>query len=314
MLTVLGIIFPVFAMIAVGFGVVWKGVVSQSDVGGLGRLVVNVCLPALLFSAVTSSDHSDFTRPLYLCVYAACGLMNMLIMWTIASAAGAEPTRRAAATLGASVPNSAYIGYPVLLLALPDIAGPVFAMNVVVENFLFLPLGLVLLQQSQATTGRSPFGTAKRLLKNILTRPMLLGLFAGMVVAFLGIPLPDAFARLVDMIASATPAVALFFIGGTLVGLRLRGHLTYAALVATAKLVVLPAVAALLLFILSGFGLQFDNPMMASALILSAAVPIFGMYAIFAQEVGHQGMASIALLASVVGAFFTLSALLMILL
>lgn len=314
MLTVLGIIFPVFAMIAVGYGVVWKGLVSQSDVGGLGRLVVNVCLPALLFSAVTGSDHSDFTRPLYLCVYAVGGLVNMLIMWTIASAAGAEPTRRAAATLGASVANSAYIGYPILLLALPELAGPAFAMNVVVENFLFLPLGLILLQQSRTATDNSPLRTAKRLLKNILTRPMLLGLFAGIVVAFAGIPLPDAFVRLVDMIASATPAVALFFIGGTLVGLPLRGHLTYAALVATAKLIVMPALVALLLFILSGFGFQFTNPMMASALILSAAVPVFGMYAIFAQEVGHEGMASIAMLASVVGAFFTLSALLIVLL
>lgn len=314
MLTVFGIIFPVFAMIAVGYGAVWKGLVSQSDVGGLGRLVVNVCLPALLFSAVANSDHADFTRPLYLGVYAACGLVTMLLMWIVMSALGAEPTRRAAATLGSSVPNSAYVGYPILLLALPDLAGPVFAMNVVVENFLFLPLGLVLLEQSMTAGGHSPWRTAKRLLKNILTRPMLVGLFAGMFVTFLNIPLPDAFLRLIDMIASATPAVALFFIGGTLVGLPLRGHLTFAALVTIAKLIVFPAFVALALFILGLFGFRFSDPMMASALILSGAIPVFGMYAVFAQEVGHEGMASIALLTSVIGAFFTLSLLLMIML
>ncbi|WP_176085338.1 AEC family transporter [Martelella sp. HB161492] len=314
MLTVLGIIFPVFAMIAVGYGAVRKGLVAQSDISGLGRFVVNVCLPALLFSAVTSSDRSDFTQPLYLSIYAVCGLVNMGLIWLAVSIAGAERTRRAAATLGASTPNSAYIGYPILLLALPEIAAPVFAMNVVVENFLFLPLGLMLLEQAQTVASPTPFAMVRRLLKSILTKPMILGMFAGLAVALLGIPLPHAFVRLVDMIAQATPAVALFFIGGTLVGLPLRGHLNYAVLVASAKLLIFPALAVVMAACLAFFGCRFSDPRLFSALILSSAMPIFGMYAIFTQEVGHEGMASIAMLTSIIGAFFTLSALLIILL
>lgn len=44
--------------------------------------------------------------------------------------------------------------------------------------------------------------------------------------------------------------------------------------------------------------------------LLSAAMPMFGIYTIFAQEAGHEGMASIAQLAATVLAFFTLNALL----
>ena len=45
---------------------------------------------------------------------------------------------------------------------------------------------------------------------------------------------------------------------------------------------------------------------MKCALILSAAMPIFATYTIFAQARGHEGAASLASLAATVLAFFTL--------
>ena len=52
---------------------------------------------------------------------------------------------------------------------------------------------------------------------------------------------------------------------------------------------------------------------MAVAVILSAAMPMFGIYTLLAQDYGHEGIASIALLGATAGAFFTLSAFLALL-
>ena len=60
-----------------------------------------------------------------------------------------------------------------------------------------------------------------------------------------------------------------------------------------------------------GFGL---SPDMSTAFILSAAMPMFGIYALFAQEHGQEGMASIAQLVATAGSFATLSGLLVVLL
>jgi hypothetical protein len=52
---------------------------------------------------------------------------------------------------------------------------------------------------------------------------------------------------------------------------------------------------------------------MWTAVVVSAAMPMLVLYVVFAQEYGHEGVASIALLAATVGAFFTLSTLLFVL-
>jgi len=49
------------------------------------------------------------------------------------------------------------------------------------------------------------------------------------------------------------------------------------------------------------------------ALILSAAMPMFGIYTVMAQDYGHEGLASIALLGATAASFFTLSGLLILL-
>ena len=48
-------------------------------------------------------------------------------------------------------------------------------------------------------------------------------------------------------------------------------------------------------------------------MILSAAMPMFGIYTVLAQEQGLEGLASIAMLAATSAAFVTLSLLLAIL-
>ena len=48
--------------------------------------------------------------------------------------------------------------------------------------------------------------------------------------------------------------------------------------------------------------------------MISAAIPMFSIYALFAQELGHEGMASIAQILATGGAFVTLNVLLFVLL
>lgn len=54
-------------------------------------------------------------------------------------------------------------------------------------------------------------------------------------------------------------------------------------------------------------GLAALPPDMYAAVILSAAMPMFGIYTVLAQELGLEGAASIAMLAATSMAFVTLS-------
>lgn len=318
MAAIFGITFPIFAVIALGYFAVWKGAFSASDTQALGRFAMNIALPALMFSAATGGGDGGVFNLSYVVAYAAAGLATIVVtaIWFRLNAGGDDtgPARRAIAVMGSACPNSAYVGFPVLLLAVPGVARPAFAMNVLVESFLIVPLCFLILSATRPKAGRTLLQAGAQAAWEVIRKPMVLGFLAGITVAALDIPVPAPFSQFVSMLATATAGLALFFIGGSLVNLPMKGNVSFAAQIAAAKLLLHPALAAGAAAALIWVGLPGLSDPWRIALILSAAMPMFGVYALIAQDAGHQGLAAMALLAATVGAFFTVSGLLFYLL
>ncbi|WP_425051204.1 AEC family transporter [Psychromarinibacter sp. S121] len=314
MLNVLGITFPIFAVIAIGYGTTARGLFKPGDMRVLGAYVLNISMPALMFSAVATRDLSQIIVPGYLGAYALASLTTMAIGYAVTAALGGAfgggPARRALGSLGMAMPNSAFVGYPVLLLSLPDIAGAVLAMNFLIENFVALPIALAVAELSRPTEGKSLFRIIGGILWQVLTRPFIVALLLGLAVSLSGIPIPEPVARGLSLVAGSAAAVALVVIGGTLFGLPLKGNKGLAGLVAAGKLLLHPAIAALIVLLLP-LGL---SPELGTALILTCAMPMVAIYAILAQPFGHDGMASIALLLATTASFVTITILLALLL
>jgi malonate transporter and related proteins len=310
---ILIITFPIFALIGVGYGAVRMGLFASSDMKVLGKYVLTIALPALLFNAVASRDLNDVLNLGYIAVFAVGGLLTVAVAFAWFTLQGTGPARRAIATMGAACPNSGFVGYPVMLLVFPDLAGVVLALNMVVENFLLIPLCLMLLEASRDRQGKSLLRIAGRIILNVLRRPMVIGLILGLVVMLLGLQVPQMVTRLMDVLAASSSALALFVIGGSLVGLPVIGQRALAVQIMAAKLLLHPGITAVVLVCLPLIGLPVLSGDMATAVILSTAMPMFGIYTLLAQDYGHEGIASLALLGATVGAFFTLSALLAVL-
>jgi len=310
MLDILGITFPIFATIALGYAAVRVGVFAQSDMKILGKYVLNIALPALLCAAVARRDLAEVLQLNYALVFALGGVATFALVYLTLLAQGTGPARRAIGAMGSCCPNSAYVGYPVMLMILPDQAGIVLALNFLVENFLLIPLGLMFLESARDTGEKNKLRMLGRLFLSILKRPMFIGLLSGLALLVLDVELPSAAFRLLDMLAASASALALVMIGGSLVGLPLRGEMTLAVQILIGKLLVNPAMVMLAAVALPMLGMPALSPEMWIAAVMSAAMPMLVLYVVFAQEYGHEGIASIALLAATVGAFFTLSTLL----
>ena len=185
---VLAITGPLFALIAVGWLVTRVGLFSPADMRALGRYVVVLALPALIFRAVTTSDlrsvvHVALPRrlPRGLARGARAGLRPRAPLGLDGPAASFE-------AMGMSCANSGFIGYPALLLAMPAVADRALAMNVTVENLVILPLILFIAEAgSGSSTGRT--------LRRVATSPIVIGLVAGLAVALSGVSLPQAIDR-----------------------------------------------------------------------------------------------------------------------
>lgn len=310
MIDVLSITFPLFAAIGLGYGSVAFGVFSSADMKVLGRYVLDIALPALLFSAVAGRDLGEVLHPGYLLAYATAGLATVLIGYVAVTLTGTGPARRAVAVLGMVVPNSAFVGYPALLLVLPDIAGQILVLNFLVENVILIPLGLILLDLSRPRPGRTIGTVLAGIAKDFIRRPFVIGLLLGLFVSVSGLPYPEPVERFMTILAGSASALALVVIGGTLYGLPMRGDRALAGGIAAGKLVLHPLMAAVAVAICSMTGLVELPDAFRQAAILSAAIPMFSIYIILAQPYGHDGIASIALLTAVISSFVTLSAVL----
>jgi hypothetical protein len=112
----------------------------------------------------------------------------------------------------------------------------------------------------------------------------------------------------VTVFAQASGALSLFVIGGTLVGLPMRGMVPSVLPIAIAKLVGHPLAVLLAATALSWLGMAPLDPALLAAGVLMAAVPMLGIYPILSQSYGLAERSAAALLVTTASSFLTLTA------
>lgn len=300
-MNILSITGPIYLIIAGGFLSVRLGLFEKRDTRALGTFVANFCVPALLFRTLGSRDIDEVLDLRYMLAYAFGSLTVLLgTYFGMRRLRGAASAKAALLGLGMSSSNSAYIGFPIASQLLGPAAAAGLALVMLIENVLMVPLALALAEGGEG--GRRSWRDALAPLRRLARNPMILAIVAGFSVALLDLEVPDVLARTVQIVAAAASPTSLFVIGGTLVGLRLRGVRREVALITFGKLVLHPL--AVLLF------LELLRPADASlrtAAVIYAMVPMLSIYPIVAQKYHLEELAAAALLVTTVVAFGSIS-------
>jgi predicted permease len=202
--------------------------------------------------------------------------------------------------MGSAFSNSGFIGYPIVLQWLGPPAAVALALCMLVENVLLLPLTLALAESDGADSWHAALAQS---LRRLAVNPLILAIVAGFAVALTGMPLPAPMARTISMLASASAAVALFVIGGSLVGLGVGKLRDEVAPVAIGKLIVHPFAVFVFLLLLP----PIDQTLRAAA-VAYASMPMLSIYPILAQKYGREGFCAATLLVTTLLSFATISA------
>ena len=306
MFSILSITGPIYLAVLIGFACTRLGLFAKADMRLFGKFVINLALPALLFNALASRSVGEILHPSYLAAYALAGLLaiglGLLANRVLARRSFSYSSMFA---MGISCPNSGFVGYPVLLLTLgSSVAGVGLALNMMVENLLLIPLLLAFadLEGDKGQAGRVLLRTLKGLVRN----PMIIALVAGLLASLVGWSPPEPISRTVNLFAQASGALSLFVIGGSLAGQSLRGMGPAVLQITLGKLVLHP----LIMLVVLTWLVPVADPQLRTAVLLTTAMPIMGIYTILSQRHGHEGISAAALLATTAASFFTLSGLL----
>ena len=310
MLDILPITGPIYITILLGYLTTRMGLFAKADMRVIGKFVINLALPALLFKAISERPLAEIFNLSYLLAYLSGSLVviGCGYLWS-RRIGGLSPTAATFSAMGMSCSNSGFIGYSILLLFLEPIAGMCVALNMIVENLVIIPLILMMAEQSQ---GRDlPWHRLLlRSLMRLAVNPMIIAIALGVTVSVTRTSLPVTVARTVSLLALSSSALSLFFIGGTLVDLPFRSIGSRVLSIVLGKLVLHPIAVFLAILLLPVVGLPALTPSMTRGAVILAAVPMLSVYSILALQYGQQEVSSAAMLVTTALSFFTLSFLL----
>ncbi|USZ50321.1 AEC family transporter [Halomonas sp. DN3] len=307
MLAILSITTPIFLLIGVGFLARRWNLVSPVQLSGVANFVLYAALPALILGALTRNSLGEVISLPLLAAYALGSVATFVAcLWLPRNRQKKSPTERAIQALGMSASNSGFVAYPIAALALGQAAaGIIMVHTMMVEILLVIPGALVLAevgQQRDTRAGDALRQTLTRLVRN----PILISLSLGLALAALGIRLPATLDRTIELLAGAAGPAALFVIGGTLYGLKIRGMVKDMGQIMLGKLVLHPLLVLGMLLAFQAVLAPLPPLIFAGAMIF-AACPMISIYPLIAQRFGMEGVGAAALMASTLSSFVTLS-------
>jgi predicted permease len=269
---ILNIVFPLFAVVAVGFLYARR---HRPDMRAATSLNMDVFVPALVFSALASRDAD-------LGAYGRLALAGLLLVlgsgllaWPIARAAGVAVRTFVPPMMFV---NSGNMGIPLLVLAFGEQAMPAAVVLFLIENFLHFSIGIRMLDRKAHLIG-------------VLRAPVMIACLGGLAVNLGGLHLPGMVAQPVEMLGQVSIPLMLFTLGVRLIHVDLSDW----------RVGVLGAMARPLIGVLLGSLLAWALSLpegQAGILILFAALPPAVLNYVFAERYDQEPerVASIVLL------------------
>lgn len=312
MAEIFGITGPIYLIMLLGFLTTRFGLFAKADMRVIGKFVINIALPSLVFVSLSQHHFNEIFNPTYLVAYSVGALVIVGVGYFIGCRLlGLSKMTSTFYVMGMACSNSGFVGYPILLLTVAPIAGISLSLNMIVENLIVLPLLLAMAEQArQEGGGKSRWESLRQTFARLARNPLILALVAGVIVSSVEIRVPQVLLRSVDLFAKASGSLSLFFIGGMLFGLPIRGLGKRVWPIMLGKLILHPGIVYVSVYLLVKLGMPPLSFSMTMAMVTLAAVPMMSIYPILGQVYGEEDLCSAAMLLTTIASFFSLSALL----
>lgn len=261
---ILEIVAPVFAIIGFGYLAARRRWVDEAGFRTLIWFTFTISLPALLFLGGTSGHQvgGGAAVAFFVAALAVYGLAMALAGWM-----RMPPGEAGLFALNSAYGNTVMMGIPLVAAAFGQAGLSVLLTIIALHSMVLLTLGTVVVEYGihrHAPLKRLLRGTAEGLLHN----PIVMAVMLALAWHLLGLPPPAGVVRRVlEMFGAASSSLALFCLGGSLLGFRMAGAMGEVAWSVVLKLAVLP---------LAVWGLCHAmalTPLETAVAVVSAALP-----------------------------------------
>ena len=244
---VFGAALPVFGLVGCGLLAGRFGLVTQASSEALNQFVYAFALPAMLFIAVYRGSleeiFSGFFLAAVVCATLATALVGYFVSRRLQKGTRQESVQRG---LNGSFANTGFLGIPLVTMAYGEGAALPAALATVATNLFSFAVAIVCLEM----LAKPQPGSIGRTLGGVAKSPLIWPIALAILLVALGVKVPLPVERLASLLAAAAGPCALFAIGLFVSQLSLRAGAAAAWPSTALKLLLHPALTALLVFYL----------------------------------------------------------------
>ncbi|MCX7823397.1 MAG: AEC family transporter [Syntrophobacterales bacterium] len=280
-------ILPLFLVIMAGYALTTKGILNESWAGPANRVTYYIAVPAILFKSVAEQNIKAFLSfelfiavimPLF--ITAILGWLLVLIFFK-----GLANNSRGTFIHSSIHGNVGYMAYAVSYYALGE---KLFSNVVILSSILIIVqniLGVVILTLHRRSW--SYRDSLRMIFIMVVTNPIIISVFLGIMVGISGIKLPVFFSRLIKIFADMGLPTGLLLVGAGLTFDNIRHMWKEITVIGILKLAIMPALG---VAIAGMVGLQ--NRFLLPLLILLASPSATITYVMATQLGGSPSLAS----------------------
>lgn len=256
-----------FLLIAVGMVLVKKGYLSEQGGKDLGAILLRVVIPCVILKSYITEYTAE--RAIDLAVSAAMALLALLVAMVISFLIFG--TKRSIENFGASFCNVGFIGIPLVQAVLGEGAVFYLASFIALLNILQWTYGVFIMTGDKETVR----------VKTIVTNPVVLSFFGGLLLFFLRIPVPQVIVSTLSSIGSMNTPLAMIILGTYLAKMNFREMFAAkSAYVCTVlRLILIPAATLLVLSLIPGVKTEIRQ-----VILIACGTPVGSNIAIFAKQ------------------------------
>lgn len=232
---------PLFILILVGFVLIKISKWPKSLTDGLSKFTFCIPIPIMMFHIM--SHFSELPSADYRLLFAFFGgSLILFILGRIVAAKcfkldGANGTMFA---MGGIYSNNVFVGLPIVRALLGDEAIPSVALVVAFTALLLWTTAILSIEFAQI--GRFSSSSIKKAVKNVFKNPVILGVLTGLLVNYIGLPIPTFVSQSTKMISDMAAPLSLLVLGMGLAEYKVRDDWQISSTICFFKLLILPCV------------------------------------------------------------------------
>jgi len=302
---IINTLFPLLAMMALGYALKRQGMTSDEFLNTLDKLVYYIFFPVMLFWKTAKSTGTNASGAgLLMAVLVTVFLVSLFSYFFIRKTKIED--KAVGSFFQASFRFNTYIGMATVLSVLGEEGVRLFSILI---GCLIPVINVLSVSVLIWYSGRTP-SVGQRLwllLRALISNPLIIGCAAGLLLSDSGYRLPAFIDNFLALVASMTLPLALISMGGTLTFAGISRHWPNALAAAGIKLFIMPVTGYIMLILFSVSDTAFKTGMIYFSLPTSTAIAVLS-----AQLNSDVELASTAVMMSTLISFISLSAALLL--